>query len=203
MFPTQYCEPAISPSPPIACIPNIIPDQSPKAEENPSSWFEKKFTNAVRARVIPYSRMIHGICEISPTYCLVEVPDHLPLKPYTRGSVQTADIKLDDLKLANNYSLPKAFVAVGQGLLGATTLYKTQGDQIAHYGVAAFGLTVAPYTFMSLVNLVSAMVTPEYGFCSGILFRSLSGLAIVFFFRGAGPFSTPRSILVFGVLPGG
>jgi hypothetical protein len=51
---------------------------------------------------------------------------------------------------------------------------------------------------------LSRALGPEHtnksaGFCSGVLFRSLSGLAIVFF-RGAGPFSAPRSILVFRVL---
>ena len=44
----------------------------------------------------------------------------------------------------------------------AVTLYQTQGDQIERYGYAAFGLTVIPYLVMSVVNLLSTILTPEY-----------------------------------------
>ena len=36
------------------------------------------------------------------------------------------------------------------------------GDQIQRYGYAAFGLTVAPYLLMSIVNLLGTMLTPDY-----------------------------------------
>jgi len=42
------------------------------------------------------------------------------------------------------------------------TLYQSRGNQINIYGYAAFGLTVVPYAIISLVNLFSALVTPEY-----------------------------------------
>lgn len=42
------------------------------------------------------------------------------------------------------------------------TLYESRGDQIERYGFAASGLTVAPYLVMSIINLASTMLTPEY-----------------------------------------
>lgn len=37
-----------------------------------------------------------------------------------------------------------------------------RGDQIEKYGYAAFGLTVVPYLIMSIINLFSIMLTPDY-----------------------------------------
>ena len=37
-----------------------------------------------------------------------------------------------------------------------------KGDQIQCYGYAAFGLTVTPYLLMSIVNLLSTILTPDY-----------------------------------------
>ena len=37
-----------------------------------------------------------------------------------------------------------------------------RGDQIQRYGYAAFGLTVASYLIMSIVNLLSNLLTPDY-----------------------------------------
>lgn len=65
-------------------------------------------------------------------------------------------------KLSCNYSFVKASVALGQTIFAVTTLYQTRGDQIEQFGFAAFGLTVAPYAFMSVVNLVGNLVCPKY-----------------------------------------
>ncbi|KAF7367617.1 Pogo transposable element [Mycena sanguinolenta] len=56
----------------------------------------------------------------------------------------------------------KLLVAVWQTLYGAATLYRARGDQLARYGYAAFALTVIPYTVMSIVNLLGALLTPSY-----------------------------------------
>ena len=53
-------------------------------------------------------------------------------------------------------------MAVFQTLYASATLYRARGDQIEQYGYAAFGLTVAPYLVMSIVNLVSTILTPSY-----------------------------------------
>ena len=41
-------------------------------------------------------------------------------------------------------------------------MYETRGDQIERYGYAAFGLTVAPYLVMSIINLIGTVLTPDY-----------------------------------------
>ncbi|MCJ1456494.1 hypothetical protein MMC28_006855 [Mycoblastus sanguinarius] len=65
-------------------------------------------------------------------------------------------------ELSSNYNLPKALIAIFQTLYASATLYRTRGDQIQRYGYAAFGLTVAPYLVMSILNLASTMLTPDY-----------------------------------------
>jgi hypothetical protein len=56
----------------------------------------------------------------------------------------------------------KILIGLGQAIFAVFTLYKTRGDQIARYGYAAFGLTVAPYAFMSIINLVGNYFCPTY-----------------------------------------
>lgn len=56
----------------------------------------------------------------------------------------------------------KILIAVGQALYAISTLYQSQGDQIQQYGYAAFGLTVAPYAVMSIINLLGHLMAAEY-----------------------------------------
>lgn len=49
-----------------------------------------------------------------------------------------------------------------QLIFASSTLYEARGDQIERYGYAAFGLTVAPYAWMSFLNLVGNLVCPQY-----------------------------------------
>lgn len=67
-----------------------------------------------------------------------------------------------EMELSSSYGFAKAAIAVFQTAFASVTLYRTRGDQIQRYGFAAFGLTVAPYLTMSIVNLFSALVTPDY-----------------------------------------
>lgn len=67
-----------------------------------------------------------------------------------------------EIELSSNYNLPKCLVAIFQTLYASATLYETRGDQIQRYGYAAFGLTVAPYLVMSIINLLGTMLTPDY-----------------------------------------
>ena len=67
-----------------------------------------------------------------------------------------------EVELSSNYNLAKGLIAIFQTLYASATLYQTRGDQIQRYGYAAFGLTVAPYLIMSIVNLLSTVLTPDY-----------------------------------------
>jgi len=66
------------------------------------------------------------------------------------------------LRLACKYSLVKILVSIYQLLFSIATLYKSRGDQITRYGFFAPGLTVAPYAWMSLINLLGNLFRPEY-----------------------------------------
>ena len=64
------------------------------------------------------------------------------------------------LSSINNFA--KGLIAIFQTLYASFTLYHARGDQIQHYGYAAFGLTVVPYIVMSIINLASTILTPDY-----------------------------------------
>ena len=64
--------------------------------------------------------------------------------------------------LSSTYNLPKGLIAIFQLVYASVTLYRVRGDQIQQYGYAAFALTVAPYMVMSIVNLISTLLAPEY-----------------------------------------
>ena len=66
------------------------------------------------------------------------------------------------LQLAASQNFPKLAVSVGQLLFACATLYRARGIQLDQYGYAAFGLTVAPYAIMSLVNLIAGFIGPEF-----------------------------------------
>lgn len=66
------------------------------------------------------------------------------------------------IQLSSVKNLAKGLIAVFQTVYASLTLYHARGDQIQHYGYAAFGLTVVPYIVMSLINLASIILTPDY-----------------------------------------
>ena len=65
-------------------------------------------------------------------------------------------------QLSSVNNLAKGLIAIFQTLYASFTLYHARGDQIQHYGYAAFGLTVVPYIVMSIINLASTVLTPDY-----------------------------------------
>jgi hypothetical protein len=52
--------------------------------------------------------------------------------------------------------------SIFQLINASITFYRLQGPELDHYGYAAYGLSVFPYAFMSLVNLICAGVVGEY-----------------------------------------
>ena len=65
-------------------------------------------------------------------------------------------------QLSSVNNLAKGLIAIFQTIYASFTLYNARGDQIQHYGYAAFGLTVLPYICMSIINLASTILTPDY-----------------------------------------
>lgn len=72
------------------------------------------------------------------------------------------DIHSTSTQLSSVNNLAKGMIAIFQTLYASFTLYNARGDQIQHYGYTAFGLTVVPYICMSIINLASTLLTPDY-----------------------------------------
>jgi hypothetical protein len=69
-------------------------------------------------------------------------------------------VKCTEIKYS--YNLHKTLITIAQILYALTSLYHTRIHQIARFGYAAFGLTVAPYAVMSLMNLISCVFSPDF-----------------------------------------
>lgn len=67
-----------------------------------------------------------------------------------------------NITICRDYNVLKILISIGQLLFSVATLYRTRGDQVELFGYAAFGLTVTPYAWMSLVNLLGNFMTPQY-----------------------------------------
>lgn len=102
-------------------------------------------------------RLIHGQHYLPEGYAFAYVP---PTAPLTLQKEAPEDMSM--LSIAGPYNLPKAIISLAQALWAIVTLYRSRGTQIEQYGYAAFGLTVAPHAYMSIVNLAATCLTPEY-----------------------------------------
>jgi len=129
-------------------------------EENRVGWRSDLFSG--RFRTFDPNRKIHGRCVLPPGYVLVELPPGTPLKKFRKGTANEPPRSAKEFRLAYTYNVPKVLVGLFQVVWGAVTLYRARGNQIDMYGYAAFGLSAAPYVFMSCANIAVALVTPEY-----------------------------------------
>lgn len=102
-------------------------------------------------------RKIYGICQLPEGYALSVVPPGAQV-----DELQSSGNTPCTTELSSNYNLPKALTAIFQTLYASATLYQVRGNQLQRYGYSAFGLTVAPYLVMSVINLASTMLTPDY-----------------------------------------
>lgn len=64
--------------------------------------------------------------------------------------------------LPSNHSLIKPLLSIIQITYGSFEIYRTRWDQLTNYGYGAYYLICIPYIIMSFVNLVAALVCPEY-----------------------------------------
>ncbi len=136
------------------------------------------------------SRAVHGSCQLPPGYTLCVIPpgpyiveisndqqgraDQPDEDEAERTETRETETKHENVEkvnqghhpsisqLSSSHNLAKGLVAVFQACYASFTLYQARGDQIQRYGYAAFGLTVTPYLIMSIVNLLSNVVTPDY-----------------------------------------
>ncbi len=100
-------------------------------------------------------RKVHGVCKLPDGYELAILPP---------TAVVTANV--DDLSkgfhISSSYNFAQITISILQLMASSTTLYETRGDQLSHYGYAAFDLTVLPYIIMSAVNLLGNLFCPNH-----------------------------------------
>lgn len=119
-------------------------------------------------------RNIHGLCRLPRGYelaiihsesAVLELNGDKDSVSQTARSNSPTSTKSDssvNVNISWSYSFTKGLVAIFQALYACATLYESRGDQIERYGYAAFGLTVAPYLVMSIINLIGTVLTPDY-----------------------------------------
>ena len=119
-----------------------------------------------------WSTRVHGFCSLPEGYHLVMVPpwarfeddkDLAPfyrrMWPFTCGSRRPPD---PHTTICSSHSLVEILISLIQFTFAMATLFRTRGDQVALYGYAAPGLTILPYAWMSLINLLGHLVRPHY-----------------------------------------
>lgn len=119
------------------------------------------------------SRKVHGNLgkrPLPPGYALtmlppgtaVKEPDRDDPKDLSHSTGYGTKIGFSPDSISPSYNLSQGLIAILQTISAFITLYRSRGDQLQHYGYAAFGLTVIPYLLMSIVNLLSTILTPDY-----------------------------------------
>lgn len=112
-------------------------------------WILSKFGCSVYVQ----RQTVHGTYLLPKGYIFAIVPQDAQFV----NSVPAAKIEV-----AAKYNLVQAVVAIAQTAYASLTLYRARGDQIEQFGYAAFGLTVAPYAVMSIMNLLGNLCRPDY-----------------------------------------
>ncbi|KAK3994460.1 hypothetical protein QBC44DRAFT_391772 [Cladorrhinum sp. PSN332] len=111
---------------------------------------------------------IHGQYWLHKDYYLATVPPTgLPNLKLNGGqksiTAEPASFKeQSETVLSSSHNLLKLSASLAQSVWAAITIYRASGDQIQQYGYAAFGLTVAPYATMSIINTIANILTREY-----------------------------------------
>ena len=132
--------------------------------ERPDNWYWRIFHVEANPNdiIIPPTRALHGVFKLplSNNYRLCVVPPGVPLRPVTPP--RTPDQLPSPFRLSSEYNVTKVLFSLVQAVAGSITIYRARGDQIARYGYSAFGLSVVPYVFMSVANIVASFLTRDY-----------------------------------------
>ena len=144
-------------NPLIHAISQCLTSNSGKTKSEP--WWESYHTG------IPLRRgtIIHGKYALPEGYCFRVVAPGAPIKfpSDTTHGVQSK-LVMGKTVLSSTYSAAKLVISLVQAIWATLTLYRARGNQIEEYGYAAFGLTVAPYACMSVVNIIATLYSSTY-----------------------------------------
>ncbi|KAI9786579.1 MAG: hypothetical protein M1839_006128 [Geoglossum umbratile] len=102
------------------------------------------------------STKIQGVYSLPRGYSLAYVPHDVEVRPrYSSPHQRPAQI-------SSSINIPRILFSLFQTVAGGISLYHARGAQIDKWGYAAYGLTVIPYVFISIINLFGSLVSSEY-----------------------------------------
>lgn len=104
--------------------------------------------------VNPKHVSLHGQISLPPGYRLLTLPRGIP--------ITKLHPEVEDPQLANTHNIPKSIASIIQLFYAAATLYRARAKQFETYGYASYSLTVIPYMLMTLLNLISHILTPDF-----------------------------------------
>ncbi|CAD0021135.1 unnamed protein product [Aureobasidium pullulans] len=127
------------------------------ARERSSGWvhFDSVWASSY---VDPSLKRIHGTFLLPEGYTFAVVPRDTFLLSKVEGSKDQGS-KSD---ITASKSIVKAVASIVQIVAALTTLLSHRSDLVDRWGYASYHLTVIPYLFMTLVNLISNLVIADY-----------------------------------------
>ena len=104
--------------------------------------------------------------QLDDDYYLAVVPPHasfdLTKVSKSKSGSASKDRVNQEALLTPSWNVTQVLIGLVQAIWGVVTIYNARGNQIQQYGFAAFGLTVVPYTFMSVLNGLGNLANPTY-----------------------------------------
>ncbi|TGO44779.1 hypothetical protein BCON_0465g00040 [Botryotinia convoluta] len=138
---------------------NMITYLPSYAREQSSTWIHFDSVWA-RSRVDLRLSRVHGTYDLPEGYEFAIVPRNTFLVSQVASDTHE-DPRLSS-EISASYSVLKAVASLIQVVAAFTTLLSNRPDLISRWGYASYHLTVIPYLAMTLVNLISNMVSPDY-----------------------------------------
>ncbi|TGO22119.1 hypothetical protein BPAE_0181g00020 [Botrytis paeoniae] len=138
---------------------NMITYLPSYAREQSSTWIHFDSVWA-RSRVDLRLSRVHGTYDLPEGYEFAIVPRNTFLISQVASDTH-GDPRLSS-EISASYSVLKAVASLIQVVAAFTTLLSNRPDLISRWGYASYHLTVIPYLAMTLVNLISNMVSPDY-----------------------------------------
>ncbi|KAF5870861.1 putative pogo transposable protein [Botrytis fragariae] len=138
---------------------NMITYLPSYAREQSSTWVHFDSVWA-RSRVDLRLSRVHGTYDLPEGYEFAIVPRNTFLISQVASDTH-GDPRLSS-EISVSYSALKAVASLIQVVAAFTTLLSNRPDLISRWGYASYHLTVIPYLAMTLVNLISNVVSPDY-----------------------------------------
>jgi hypothetical protein len=138
---------------------NLITHLPSYAREKSTRWVHFDSVWA-RSRVDLRLKRVHGTKDLPEGYEFAIVPRNTYLLSQVASNTQEDPRLSSDISASS--SILKAISSLIQLVAAFTTLYSHRSDLIQRWGYASYHLTVIPYLFMTLVNSICNMASPDY-----------------------------------------